>query len=173
MEHFLLFSQIQVLPVETVYFSSGTCSSANLSNASRQISSFFNWKIFFSESFIPASGSEFSGLLEKVLFYSEFFLLVETIIKTWRKSIFKDETYSCYSEHQFFHFFLEVLRFFKVEETFPYSGSAFFNKFFIWLVETDFLSSGNCFFISAIFLLVEAIIKVMGETVLKERAYCC
>ena len=31
----------------------------------------------------------------KVLFYSEFFLLVETIINTWGKSIFKDKIYSC------------------------------------------------------------------------------
>ena len=162
-----------MLPVETVYFLSGTYFSANLSTAARQNGSFFNWKIFLSQSFIPASGNEFSGLLEKVLFYFEFFLLVETIIRTWRKSIFKDETYSCDSEHQFFRFFLAALRFFKVEETFPYSGNAFFNKSFIRLVETDFLSRGNCFFISAIFLLVEAIIKVMGETVSKERAYYC
>ena len=162
-----------MLPVETVYFSSGTYFSANLSAAARQNSSFFNWKIFFSQSFIPASGNEIFCLLEKVLFYSEFFLLVETIIKTWRKSIFKDEIYSCYSKHQLFQFFSEILRSFKVEETFPYSGNAFFNKSFIRLVETNFLSSGNCFFISAIFLLVEAIIKVMGETVLKERAYYC
>ena len=29
--------------------------------------------------------------LETVLLYSEFFLLVKTIIKTWGKSIFKDK----------------------------------------------------------------------------------
>ena len=34
-------------------------------------------------------------LLETVLFYSEFFLLVETITETWGKSIFKYEIYSC------------------------------------------------------------------------------
>ena len=43
----------------------------------------------------------YSGQLKRVfclletLFYSEFFLLVETIIETWGKSIFKDEIYSC------------------------------------------------------------------------------
>ena len=40
------------------------------------------WKLFYC-------------LLETVLFYSEFFQLVETIVQTWEISIFKDEIYSC------------------------------------------------------------------------------
>ena len=45
-----------------------------------------------------------------------------------------------------------------MEATFRYSGNAFFNKYFIRLVETNFLSSGN----SPFFLLVEAIIGIRG-----------
>ena len=60
----------------------------------------------------------------------------------------------------FFDIFRDF-KIFKVEATFPYSGNAYFNKFFIGLVETDFLSSGNsAFLIRAIFLLVEAIIGI-------------
>ena len=40
--------------------------------------------------------TSFFCLLETLLFYSEFFLLVETIIETFGKSIFKGEIYSCY-----------------------------------------------------------------------------
>ena len=65
------------------------------STAASENCSFFNWNIFFSKSFIPASGNEFFCILETVLFYTEIFLLVEIIIETWGKSIFKDEIYSC------------------------------------------------------------------------------
>ena len=47
------------------------------------------------------------------------------------------------SEHQLFQFFQ---RFFKVKADFPYRGKAFFNKSFVRLVKTDFLSSGNIIF---------------------------
>ena len=85
-------------------------------------------------------------LLETILFYSKFFLLVETITENWGKSIFKDEISSC-KWKSVFSIFSGILRFLKVEATFPYSGNAFFNKFFIWLVEMDFLASGNQFFL--------------------------
>ena len=65
------------------------------------------------------------------------------------------------SEHQFFSIFSEILRFFKVEATFLYSGNAFFNRSFIRLVEKNFQSI--CFFIRAIFLLVAAIIGIRGK----------
>ena len=46
-------------------------------------------------------------LLETVFFYSEFFLLVETIIETWEIPILNAK-YIPASEHQFFP---EILRF--------------------------------------------------------------
>ena len=77
-----------ILKKVTDFLASGPIFSHFLqSTAANENSSFFNWNIFFSQSFI--------GLLEAVLFYSEFFPLVETIIETWGKSIFQDEIYSC------------------------------------------------------------------------------
>ena len=43
----------------------------------------------------------------------------------------------------FFDIFRDFPRFLKVQAIFPYNGNAFFNIYFIRLVETDFLSSGN------------------------------
>ena len=70
----ILSDNSQLLPVETVHSLTGKYFSPNPS--SRLVE-----KVFC--------------LLEIVLFYSEFFLLVETIIETWGISIFKDEIYSC------------------------------------------------------------------------------
>ena len=50
----------------------------------------------------------------------------------------------------FFDIF-KIFRFLKVEATFLYSANAFFNKSFIRLVETDFLSSGDRVFWSELF----------------------
>ena len=53
------------------------------------------------------------------------------------------------------------LRFLKELANLMYSGNGFFKKSFIWLVET------------LLFLLVEAIIDITGETVFKGRfCYC-
>ena len=112
---FILSDNSQLLPVGTVHSSTGTC---------------------FSQSFIPASENEFFVYWKQYCFTLEFFLLVETIVETWRKSIFKDETYSCWWT-QAFSIFSETLRCFKVEATFPFSGNAFFNKSYIWLLEMD------------------------------------
>ena len=142
-----------MLPVKTVHSSTERYFSANPSFRLVEASFLVYWK--------------------KYCFIPSFFCQWKILSKLGGSQFLKTRHIPAIVNTNFFIFFLELLRFFKVEETFPYSGSAFFNKFFIWLVETDFLSSGNCFFISAIFLLVEAIIKVMGETVLKERAYCC
>ena len=72
---FILSDNSQLLPVGTVHSSTGTC---------------------FSQSFIPASENEFFVYWKQYCFTLEFFLLVETIVEIWRKSIFKDETYSCW-----------------------------------------------------------------------------
>ena len=65
------------------------------STAANKNSLFFNWNIFFSQSFIPASENEFFVYWKQYCFIPIFFLLVEIIIETWGKSIFKDEKYSC------------------------------------------------------------------------------
>ena len=51
----------------------------------------FNSNTFFGQ-FIPASGSEFFICWKQYFFISSFFLLMETIIEIWRKSVFKDES---------------------------------------------------------------------------------
>ena len=51
----------------------------------------------------------------------------------------------------------------EVEAAFPSRGNATFNKSCIRLVETEFLSSANCFLIKAIFLLEETIIGIKGK----------
>ena len=53
----------------------------------------FKWNIFFSQSFIPAGENEFLVNWKQYCSVSSFFLLVETIIETWGKSIFEDEIY--------------------------------------------------------------------------------
>ena len=95
---------------------------------------FFNWNIFFSRTFIPASGNEFFVYWKQYCFIRSFFLLVETTTETWGKSLVKDEIYSCQ--------WTPVFSIFS-EASFPYNGNAFFNKSFIRLVETFFLCSGN------------------------------
>ena len=57
-----------------------------------------------------------------------------------------------------------------MEATFSYSGNAFFNKSFIRLVETDFLSNENgVFFIRYIFLLVESVTGIRGKEIAKKE----
>ena len=53
---------------------------------------------------------------------------METIIETLGESIVKDEIYSKYIYIQIYSIFSEILRFFKVEATFPYRGNAFSNN---------------------------------------------
>ena len=94
------------------------------STAASGNSSFFNWSLFFRQSFNPtftASGNYYWKL---------------------EGSQFLKTKYIPASEHQFFQI-IRDFKIFKVEATFPYSGNAFFNSSFIRLVETDFLSSGN------------------------------
>ena len=112
--HFLLFSQTTV--------------------ASRN-SSFFNWNIFFSQSFISAGGNKF--------FVRVFFCL-------WNYYCERGNIFLLVNTYCFF-IFSEILRFLKVGATFPCSEDAFFDKFFIRLVKTDFLSSGDSGFWSELF----------------------
>ena len=51
----------------------------------------------------------------------------------------------------FLSIFSEILKFLKVQTTFPYSGNAFFSKFFIRVLKKDFLSSGNSVFWTELF----------------------
>ena len=131
------------------------------STAASGNSSFFKWTLLFSQSFIQASGNKFflstgNGIVLfrvfSVLFYSEFFsgFYSETVIENWGKSVLKNEIYSCWWT-PVFSIFWEIIRFFKVEATFPYSRNAFFNKSFIRLAETDYLFSGNSVFWSELF----------------------
>ena len=106
--------------------------------------------VYFNEILHSGQWKRVYCLLETALFYSEFFLLVQTIIETQGKSIFKDEIYYCQSTPVFM-IVSAILRFLKVEVTFLYSGNAFFNEPFIRLVETDFLSRGNSAFCSELF----------------------
>ena len=64
------------------------------STATSGSSLFYNWSIFFSQSFIPASTSKFF-VYWKHCFFVRFFLLVENIIEIREKSTFKDAPYSC------------------------------------------------------------------------------
>ena len=100
---------------------------------------FFKRNTFFSQSFIQASWNEFFVYWKQYCFIPSFFYKWKLLLKL-----------------------SEILRFFKVETTFPYSGNAFFNKSFIRLVKTDFLSNGKCFLMIAVFLSVEAIIGISG-----------
>ena len=92
-------SQLQAIFLTnlTDFLASGTHSHflRQQSTAGSENSSFFNWNIFFSQSFIPTSRKKVFCLMETVLFYSEFLLLVKTIIETWGKSIFNGKIYSC------------------------------------------------------------------------------
>ena len=86
-----LFSGIgELLPVEIVYFLTKAYFSVNLSYRPVQTSFFVYCKQYF--------------------FILRFFLLAETIIRIRRKSIFKDEPYSCKWTPIFKKFFREFLK---------------------------------------------------------------
>ena len=111
---------------------------------------FINWNIFFSQSFIPASGNEFFVYWKSYCFIPSIFCWRNLLFKIGGSQFLKTK-YIPAREHVF-SIFLEILRFFKVEATFSYCGNGFFNKFFIQLVKTDFLCSGNNVFWSELFL---------------------
>ena len=63
--------------------------------------------------------------------------------------------------------FPEILRFFKVKATFPYSGKGFFTNPSSGWWERIFCLVETVFLIRAIFLLVEAMVEIKGKTVFK------
>ena len=63
------------------------------------------------KSFIPASRNEFFVYWKKYCFILSFFLLVENVIETWGKSIFKDQIQSCQGT-PIFSIFSAISRFF-------------------------------------------------------------
>ena len=89
-------------------------------------------------------------------FYSEFFLLVETIIDFRGKSILR-RTILMLVDTIFFNFFRY---FFKVEAAFPYSGNVFINT--LHVVSSNGFSAQwkQYFLVSTFFLLLETIIGI-------------
>ena len=89
-----------------------------------------------------------------IFFYSDFFLLMETITEIWGKSNFKDETYSCQWTpiiFDFFRYFLILKPCFRIVK-------AYYSISFIRLVQTNFLPTETAFFLfTAILLLLEII----------------
>ena len=112
------------------------------STAASGSSFFFNWNIFFSQSFIPASENEFFVYWKQCFFIPSFFLLMENNTEIWGKSNFKEEPYSCTSTPIFFNFFRYFLKWkpcFRIIK-------AYFSISFIRLVQTNFLSTETVFF---------------------------
>ena len=119
--HFLPFSQI----------------AANCCHGS---SFFFNWNIFFSQSFIPTSEKELF-VDWSIFLFQAFFLLIENITEIWGKSNFKEWTPMFFD---FFRYFLKWKPCFCIVE-------AYFSIFFIRVVQTDFLPTETLFFWSKLF----------------------
>ena len=109
---------------------------------------FFNWTIFFSQSFILASEYEFTVYWKQYFFYFKFFLLMENITKIWRKPNLQTNDIPA-SGHHFFYLFFQM--FLKVEAVLSYSKSVLYparaNKFSVY--------GNNIFFIRAILLQLE------------------
>ena len=117
----------------------------------------FNWIILLSQSFILANGNVFFVCWKHHLFYSEFFLLIETINEIM-KSLFL-------GGHLFFRFCSDI---FQKEATFPKVETSF-SISFIRLVETDILlSRKSIFLVRAIWLLVATIIGNRSKQSKKE-----
>ena len=90
-DHILTNVTVIFWPVETLffYFYRQQLTDANGSNL------FFNWNIFFSQSFVSDNGNEIFVYWKQYCFIPRFFLLVETIMAIREKSIFKDKPYIC------------------------------------------------------------------------------
>ena len=131
-----LFNVADFLAIGTHFlsFSQTTVASTN--------SSFFNWNIFFSQSFISAGGNKFFVYWKQYCFIPSFFLLVKLLLILGGSQFLKRNIFLQMNTYCFF-IFSEILRFLKVGVTFPCSEDAFFDKFFIRLVKKDFLSGGD------------------------------
>ena len=67
---------------------------------------------------------------------------------------------------QFFRYFLKWKQFFRIVET-------YFSIFFTWLVQTDFLPSGNSIFGECYFTASRNHYWNKEKTVLRVRVHCC
>ena len=107
---------------------------------------FFNWNIFFSQSFIAASENEFFVYWKQNFLIPSFFLLMENITEIGESQILKTNHIPA-SGHHFFYFFKYFLKWkpcFRIVK-------AYFSISFIWLVQTNFLPSETVFFWSELF----------------------
>ena len=114
--------------------------------------------VFFNESFIQASGNGFWLITNLLLLFRAFFLLVDTILETKCRPIFKVKHYSC-SLKPFSWIFADI----------PASGSSFLRQ-----VETQFSSnpssrpvytdfeliSNSALLFKAFFMLLESITEI-------------
>ena len=116
------------------------------STAASGSSFFFNWNIFFNQSFIPASEKQFFVYWKRCFFIPSFFLLMENITEILKKSNFKYEPHSCKWRPIFFNF----SDIFKVEAVLQYS-KVYFSISFIRLVQMSFLPAERVFFWSELF----------------------
>ena len=93
--------------METIFFHFLRQQSAGASGSSF----FFNWDIFFSQSFIPASESEFFVFRKQYFFFfPSFLLLMENVNEIWGNSNFKDKLHFCQWALIFFYFFRYFLK---------------------------------------------------------------
>ena len=67
---------------------------------------------------------------------------------------------------QFFRYFLKWKQFFRIVET-------YFSIFFTWLVQTDFLPSGNSIFGECYLTASRNHYWNKEKTIFRERAHCC
>ena len=122
------------------------------STAASGSSFFFNWNIFFSQSFIPASGNEFFYLLETVFFYSKHFSANGILLKFEGSQILKTNHIPASGHHffsDFFRYFLKWKPCFRIVKV-------YFSISFIRLVQNEFSAYGNSIF------LVRAILLLLG-----------
>ena len=124
------------------------------STAASGSSFFFNWNIFFSQSFILASENDFFFYWKQCFFIPRLFMLLENNIEIWGKSNFNDEPNSCTWTPIFFNFF----RYFLKWKPCFCIVKAYFFIFFIRVVQTNFLPAETVFFYSELFLLLLEII---------------
>ena len=107
--------------------------------------SFFKWNIFSVNPLFWLVETIFLSIGNSIVLFRVFFCKWKLFLKLEGSQFLKTK-YIPVSEHQAFFMFSETWRFFKVEATFPNSGSTFFIKSLTQLMETNFLSSGNSVF---------------------------
>ena len=92
--------------VETVFLCSEVFPSSG--NSPSGSSFFFNWNIFFYQSFIPASKNDFFVYWKQYFFYSKFFFYYwKILLKFGGRQILKTNHIPA-SENQYFSIFLDI-----------------------------------------------------------------